>query len=139
MTLLPERIWTQEQWELIGRGYRARDMDEKWNVFVEGHVAFLHRSWTGYGMFEAAFSRVPHGWRISAAVTESAPKGARDARAQASQILLELVLCSVVLGEPATGLRAELVRLCSPPDRPAPPPGLVEHTLLGLRSDEDAT
>jgi hypothetical protein len=35
MTLLPARGWSQEQWERIKRGYRARDMDEKWNVFVE--------------------------------------------------------------------------------------------------------
>ncbi len=38
------------------RGYRARGMDEKWDVFVENHVAFLHRSWTGNGVFEATFS-----------------------------------------------------------------------------------
>ena len=46
MTLLPARVWSQEQWERIKRGYQARDMDEKWDVFVENRVAFLHRSWT---------------------------------------------------------------------------------------------
>ena len=51
MTLLPARVWSQEQWERIKRGYRARDMDEKWDVFVENH-AFLHRSWTGDGVFQ---------------------------------------------------------------------------------------
>jgi hypothetical protein len=35
MTLLPSRVWTQEQWARIERGYQARSMDEKWNVFVE--------------------------------------------------------------------------------------------------------
>jgi hypothetical protein len=58
MTLPPQRIWTWEQWE-IERGYRDRDMDEKWDVFVEDHVAFPHRSSIGNGMFEASFSRVP--------------------------------------------------------------------------------
>ncbi|GAA0612034.1 hypothetical protein [Streptomyces crystallinus] len=26
---LPDRIWTDEEWDRIRRGYRARDMDEK--------------------------------------------------------------------------------------------------------------
>jgi hypothetical protein len=50
MTLLPARVWTAEQWERIKRGYRARSMDEKWDVFAESQVAFLHRSWTGRGV-----------------------------------------------------------------------------------------
>ena len=65
MTLLPARVWSQEQWERIKRGYRARDMDEKWDVFVENHVVFLHRSWTGNGVFEASFSPASDGWHIS--------------------------------------------------------------------------
>ncbi|MFJ7204194.1 hypothetical protein ACIQWR_11750 [Streptomyces sp. NPDC098789] len=35
---LPARVWTDEDWGRIRRGYHARDMDEKWNVFVEGDV-----------------------------------------------------------------------------------------------------
>ncbi|MGC4816023.1 hypothetical protein [Micromonospora sp. DT63] len=30
----PVRAWSDEQWKRITLGYRARDMDEKWNVFV---------------------------------------------------------------------------------------------------------
>jgi hypothetical protein len=29
MTLLPARVWSQEQWERIELGYQARGMDEK--------------------------------------------------------------------------------------------------------------
>jgi hypothetical protein len=98
-------------------------MDEKWDVFVEGHAAFLHRSWTGNGIFEATFSPADGGWRISAAIAESGPQQVRGAPAQFNKVLLELVLCSVILGEPASELRAEFVRLCSPRDRPDPPRG----------------
>jgi hypothetical protein len=134
MTLLPARVWTAEQWERIERGYRARGMDEKWDVFVESRVAFLHRSWTGHGVFEASFSPVDGGWRISAAVAESSPERVRNVSAQRNRVLLELVLSAIVLGEPAAGLRAELVRLSVPQDRPAPPEGVIEHSILGLRS-----
>ena len=134
MTLLPTRLWTQEQWERIERGYRAQSMDEKWNVFFEDRVAFLHRSWTGHGVFEASFSRLDGGWRISSALLESNPERARNVSAQRGRVLLEVVLSAIVLGEPAAELRAELVRLSLPQDRPAPPDGLIEHSILGLRS-----
>src|SRR6266704_2441828 len=123
MTLLPARVWSREQWERIERGYRARDMDEKWDVFVENHVAFLHRSWTGNGVFEASFSPVGGGWHISAAVVETSSKRARKVCAELNRVLLELVLSAIVLGEPAVALRAELVRLSSPQDWPTAPAG----------------
>ena len=135
MTLLPARVWSQEQWERIQLGYRARDMDEKWDVFVENRVAFLHRSWTGNRAFEASFSPVNGGWRISAAVAETSPERVRKISAELNRVLLELVLSAVVLGEPTVGLRAELVRLSSSQERPAPPEGVIEHSLLGLRSN----
>lgn len=135
MTPLPARVWTQEQWKRIERGYRARGMDEKWDVFVENQVAFLHRSWTGRGMFEASFSPIDGGWHVSAAVVESNSKRARNVSAQLNRVLLELVLSAIVLGEPAADLRTELVQLSLPQDHPAPPAGLVEHSILGLRSE----
>jgi hypothetical protein len=42
--VLPTRTWSDEQWERIKLGYEARGMDEKWDVFVEDQMAFLHRS-----------------------------------------------------------------------------------------------
>jgi hypothetical protein len=135
MTVLPTRTWTQHQWQRIQRGYRAQSMDEKWLVFAEGRVVFLHRSWTGHGVFEATFSPVDGGWQISAAVAESDRDRARLASPEYSRVTLELVLSAIVLGESATELRAELVRLSRPADRPAPPPGLIEHSALGERSD----
>ena len=107
-------------------------MDEKWDVFVENRVAFLHRSWTGNGVFEASFSPAGAGGHISAAKTSS--ERARTVCAELSRVLLELVLSTIVVGEPTAGLRAELVKLSSPPGRPAPPAGAIEHSILGLRS-----
>jgi hypothetical protein len=110
-------------------------MDEKWDVFVEDQVAFLHRSWTGNGIFEATFSPAADGgWQISGAAVGASR--ARAVSADLNRILLELVLCAIVIGEPATGLRAELVRLSVSPDSPAPPAGAIEHSVLGLRSDQ---
>lgn len=86
-------------------------------------------------VYEASLSLVDGGWSISAAVAETSPERARNVSAELNRVLLELVLCAVVLGEPAVGLRAELVRPSSPQGRPAPPEGVIEHSVLGLRSN----
>jgi hypothetical protein len=45
-------------------------MDDRWHAFVEGGRLYLHRSWTGFGVYEAEFGRVPRGWQIASAVVE---------------------------------------------------------------------
>ncbi|MFI7492675.1 hypothetical protein ACIBXA_30290 [Micromonospora echinaurantiaca] len=111
-------------------------MDEKWNVFVEDQVAFLHRSWTGNGIFEASFSPVGGGgWRVSAATVESDPSRYRRISDRYDRVMVELVLSAIVLGEPAVDLRAELVALTTQKSgRTDLPAGLIEHSALGLRS-----
>src|ERR1700732_4511428 len=49
----PPRRWPGDEWALIRRGHRAQDMDDKWNALVEDDRLFLHRSWTGRGIYEA--------------------------------------------------------------------------------------
>jgi hypothetical protein len=83
-------------------------------------------------VFEASFSPAGDGWHISAAETSS--ERASKVSAELNRVLLELVLSAILLGEPAASLRAELVRLSSPPGRPAPLEGVTEQSILGLRS-----
>ncbi|GAA3253368.1 hypothetical protein ACFO1B_45975 [Dactylosporangium siamense] len=135
MVALPARTWSGEQWERIGLGYRSRDMDEKWNVFVEDRVVFAHRSWTGRGVYEASFEPVTGGWRIAAGVVESDPSRHRSTSDDWERVMLELVLSAIVLGEPATELRAELVALTAQKaGRTDLEAGVFLHSNLGLRS-----
>ncbi len=60
----PARIWTDAEWELISRGHTSRDMDDKWDIVVDGHWVHFHRSWTGHGIYDLRFSRVDGGWQI---------------------------------------------------------------------------
>lgn len=136
MPQLPQRIWSDADWDRIQRGYESRDMDEKWDVFTEGEVVFLHRSWTGSGVFAATFAPVDGGgWRIASAVVEGDSErygGTDDAY---DCVMLELVISGVVLGERATELRSKLVELTRRKPRSADAPaGLIQHSALGLRS-----
>ncbi|MBD0675160.1 hypothetical protein [Streptomyces sp. CBMA156] len=137
MPLLPRRIWSDEDWQRIQLGYWSRDMDEKWDVFTEGDVVFLHRSWTGHGIFEATFAPADGGGRqITEAVVERDPERRRSSDDEYDCLLLELVLSTIVLGEPAQELRSEFMELTRRRSGNADvPAGLVQHSALGLRSD----
>jgi hypothetical protein len=87
-------------------------MDEKWDVFAEGDVVFLHRGWTGHGIFAATFAPVDGGGRrIADAVVERDRDRYRRADDAYDCLLLELVLSTIVLEEPAADLRARLAGL----------------------------
>lgn len=137
MAELPARVWRDDEWERMKLGYLARGMDEKWDVFVEGQTAFLHRSWTGHGIFEASFAAVDdRGWRICAAVVESDPVRHRRRSDRRDRVMLELVLSAIVLGEHAADLRAELVALAIAASGPTNVlAGAVLHSALGLRTE----
>ncbi|MFE5898226.1 hypothetical protein ACFQ67_12550 [Streptomyces sp. NPDC056488] len=136
MPELPERIWSNEDWERIERGYTAADMDEKWDVFTEGEVVFLHRSWTGYGIFAATFAPVyGGGWRIASAVVERDGERYGGTDDTYDCVMLELVITAIVLGEPASEIRSRLVELIRQRPRAADAPaGVIQHSALGLRS-----
>ena len=136
MPLLPRRIWSDEEWERILLGYSSRGMDEKWDVFAEGDVVFLHRSWTGNGVVEATFAPADGGgWQIAEAVVERDPERYRNDDDEYDCLMLELVLSAIVLGEPANELREKLVELTRKRSgNAAVPAGFVQHSALGLRS-----
>ena len=115
MAELPARVWSHDQWERIRLGCVAPDMDAKWDVFVEHDVAYLHRSWTGFGIFEATFSRERKGRRVSAAVVEREPARYRFGSDHMARVILELVISAVLLGESAAELRAEMAALLTSP------------------------
>ncbi|MFI2040099.1 hypothetical protein ACIOK4_41515 [Streptomyces bottropensis] len=133
---IPDRVWTDEDWDRIQRGYRARDMDEKWNVFVEGDVLFMHRSWTGHGVYEVSFAPAAgRGRRIASAVVEADGERYRSRGDEYDCLMMELIISAIVLGEPAAELRAGLVELTARASgKKDLPSGVVQHSILGLRS-----
>jgi len=83
-------------------------MDDKWLAFVENDRLFLHRSWTGRGVYEAQFGRDGEGWSI----TELLVSGDRDSYRRASDayeaVLVEAIIDGILLGNWDTDARARL-------------------------------
>ncbi|MFB8761204.1 hypothetical protein [Nocardiopsis alba] len=134
---VPERLWSEDDWELLRLGYAAASMDEKWNVFAEDETVFLHRSWTGHGTFAATFAPVEGGGhRIVHAVAERDPERYKGTDDDHDSLMIEAVLGFVVLGEPAGDICSKLVdskhRQLGSDDVPA---GIILHSTLGPRSE----
>lgn len=58
----PEMILSPEEMQEIAKGYRPIDMSDKWVAFMEDNHLFLHRSWTGHGIYEVTFAAKGFSW-----------------------------------------------------------------------------
>lgn len=94
----PDHVWSDEDWRVIEQGHKSADMDDKWNALVEGHRLYLHRSWTGRGMYEAEFAHVPGGWQIVAAAVEGDHASLRRHTDDVETAALEALIDGNLLG-----------------------------------------
>jgi hypothetical protein len=93
----PERVWTSHEWDLIRRGHRSQDMDDKWHALVEDQRLYLYRSWTGMGVYEAEFAADASGWRIIRAVVAGDHDSYRRGGDEYESALLEAVIEWILL------------------------------------------
>ncbi|TDC78165.1 ADP-ribosylglycohydrolase family protein [Streptomyces hainanensis] len=89
---VPDLVWTPGQWQRVRHGVRSQSMDDRWDAYLEGDHLFLHRSWTGYGVFQVTVAEDPAGWRPVAALVESDPERYRRLGDEAESAFLELFL-----------------------------------------------
>jgi hypothetical protein len=45
--------FSQEQYNLIKKGLKPKEMEDKWFIYFENEWLYFHRSWTGYGIYKA--------------------------------------------------------------------------------------
>lgn len=50
------REFTEQEYERICCGLIPECMEDKWFIFVEGNTLYVHRSWTGYCIYQLSFS-----------------------------------------------------------------------------------
>jgi hypothetical protein len=55
VTLEIAHTFTPTEMQAILRGFIPEAMEDKWFIFYTDQTLFLHRSWTGYCMYEADF------------------------------------------------------------------------------------
>lgn len=66
----PDMLISREEMQAIAVGYRPMDMNDKWLAFMEDNRLFLHRSWTGHGIYEVTFAAKETGFVATSARAE---------------------------------------------------------------------
>ena len=59
-----ERAFTEEEYELIRQGVIPEEMENKWFIFVEEDVLYVHRSWTGFCMYQVRLKKEGAEYRV---------------------------------------------------------------------------
>lgn len=54
---LLERPLAESELALLRRGHLPQEMEDKWFVYCEEDTLYIHRSWTGYCIYQAALSQ----------------------------------------------------------------------------------
>jgi hypothetical protein len=118
----PQRIWSADDWQQIQRGFQARDMEQRWHVLTEGDIVYVHRSWTGYGIFAATFEPAVEGARRIVHVdVERDRERYQSIGDEDDSVTLEFVLSGSLLGENLPDLRERMlksIRPATPADTP---------------------
>lgn len=52
-----QREFTEQGYERLCRGLIPKRMEEKWFIFVEEDILYMHRSWTGYCIYQLCLIR----------------------------------------------------------------------------------
>lgn len=60
--------FSYEEYDRIARGLVPEVMEDKWFIFLEDDMLYLHRSWTGQGVFKVDFKVEEAGVSVAAAV-----------------------------------------------------------------------
>ena len=69
----PNMLISREDMQAIAKGYSPMGMDDRWLAFMEDDRLFLHRSWTGHGIYEVTFAAKEAGFVATSARIESHP------------------------------------------------------------------
>lgn len=65
---------SEKQYLHLIKGFIPKDMDEKWFIYFENGVIHLHRSWTGYEIFNAPIYKVEESYFIPYFIVEKNTK-----------------------------------------------------------------
>lgn len=117
--------YSHAQFEYIRRGLIPDEMEDKWFMFLEGLVLYLHRSWTGQPVYKVEFEPADDGLRVKEAMlADGAPElGGLDYQAE----LLGFLIGAFLLGEHRNFPRPEEVEKND---------GQFQHNIVGRAFSE---
>jgi hypothetical protein len=75
------RRYSSEEFERIKAGLIPQDMDDHWFIYYEEPWLYLHRSWTGFCIFQVRFEALDDGVVLAEATVNTSPEQYQDPEA----------------------------------------------------------
>ena len=125
-----DRIYSADEFARIQEGHVPEEMEDKWFAFYEEPWLYLHRSWTGFGIFQVRFERVGKGVRVAEALASRDAEQYSSTDNTGDSLLLTLLLDEYAGRETEQALEKYLTWQPSTP--PVARPGR-RHKAFGTR------
>ena len=58
------REFSVEEFKMISRGFIPQEMEDKWFMYLEDTVLYMHRSWTGICIYKVELQEMANGWAV---------------------------------------------------------------------------
>ncbi|MBV6627050.1 MAG: hypothetical protein KI793_29625 [Rivularia sp. (in: Bacteria)] len=73
-----EEVFTREEYKYLTWGFIPVSMDDKWFFYLEKDWLYIHRSWTGFCIFQVRLERFEDGYEIIEAWVNDDPEQRYD-------------------------------------------------------------
>lgn len=83
---------SETQFQHLKMGFIPQCMEDKWFMFYENEQCYIHRSWTGFGIYQAQIQKTKTGYEIdSFHVERNADKYKNTNDAEDTRLFLALI------------------------------------------------
>lgn len=98
-TLSLQREFTEPEYERLRNGLVPDKMEDKWFIFLEDDILYLHRSWTGYCIYQVSLTREDSTYAIRSALVNRDPNQYTWVGDRYDEKLLIFLIDHLLLGE----------------------------------------
>ena len=93
--LVVDKVYTNQEMARIFRGFVPHSDDDKWVMYYEDGILFMHRSWTGFCIYRVCFTPIETGWAVADVLVNRHPQQQylQGDDAAEARFLLEMIDC----------------------------------------------
>ena len=96
-----DMLFTYKQFSRLSIGLIPQQMEDKWFVYYENEWLYFHRSWTGYGMYQAKLNKEISGYSIKEFLVERNQEKYRNEDDKTDIETFSFLITNVLLGNDA--------------------------------------
>jgi hypothetical protein len=111
------RAYSAAEFGRLRKGHVPEEMEDKWFAFFEDPWLYLHRSWTGFGVFQVRFEPAPDGARVVEAWASREPEQYTETNTGRDALLLAALL-DTYAGRDAEGVWSQWAGYPAEPGQP---------------------